>query len=333
MTQLLTANIGSYPRIGEDKDQQRHRRGLNHLQNKELSKHAFNDIEHSVIQEAVREQIETGIDEITDGHISWHDPISHFTRHLTGVKTAGLGRYFDNNFYYRIPVISSKPKRTKPILLDDFLFSRKISNKPVRVVMTGPYTLAQHTQSTHKQFQKTSARLDVYSQILREELDMLSAQGAKLIQIDEPSIGEHPEDIKIFSKAIEFLVKDLPHARIILATYFHSVAPILDSLANLPIDVLNIDFTSESKKGIEKILQSNIRPALGLGIINGRSTRMEPIDPILNTVKKWASKTKAPSIYMTPSCGLEYLPRMYAFAKLKLLSKIKEEADKNAKTA
>src|SRR5688572_23029935 len=110
MIQLRTASIGSYPRIGEEKDQQRHRRALTHFQNKEISAHALRDVEQSVIQEVVREQISAGLDEVTHGLITWQDPISHFCGNLGGVKIGGLTRFFDTNFYYRLPEITAKPK-------------------------------------------------------------------------------------------------------------------------------------------------------------------------------------------------------------------------------
>src|SRR5204863_694217 len=98
MMRLLTANIGSYPRIGEHKDHERHRRGMTHFLNKDISAHAFRDVEQSVIHEAINEQIEAGLDEITDGLISWQDPISHFCAKMNGFKITGLARYFDTNF-------------------------------------------------------------------------------------------------------------------------------------------------------------------------------------------------------------------------------------------
>jgi hypothetical protein len=66
MPELRTAHIGSYPRIGESKDQQRYRRGYGHFERKEISAHAFRDVEQSVIHELILEQIAAGVDEVTD---------------------------------------------------------------------------------------------------------------------------------------------------------------------------------------------------------------------------------------------------------------------------
>src|ERR1700679_2065113 len=65
MAQLLIANVGSLPRVGDDKDEQRHRRARAHFERKEISAHAFRDVEQSITQELVQRQLTYGLDEIT----------------------------------------------------------------------------------------------------------------------------------------------------------------------------------------------------------------------------------------------------------------------------
>ena len=207
MTQLLLASIGSYPRIGENKDQQRHRRAVAFFQNKEISAHAFRDVEQSVIQEIVREQIEAGLDEVTDGLVSWIDPISHLCSKLSGFEMTGLSRYFDSNFYYRVPMIVSKPKRKGPLLLPEYQFAQGISNKPVRVVITGPLTLACHTTSQVPSFNSLASRVAFFSEIIANEIANLADNGASLIQIDEPVITTSPELFPLLKKGMETISK------------------------------------------------------------------------------------------------------------------------------
>jgi 5-methyltetrahydropteroyltriglutamate--homocysteine methyltransferase len=140
MSQILTANIGSTPRIGEEKDQQRHRRASHHVARKEISAHAFSDVQQSVTQDAVHEQIALGLDEITNGLVTWNDAISPFCEHLGGVECRGVARYFEHNFYYRVPVIVGKPQIKNSTLADDYAYAQSISIKPVRAILTGPHT-------------------------------------------------------------------------------------------------------------------------------------------------------------------------------------------------
>jgi len=330
MTQIIAASIGSYPRIGEEKDQQRHRRAYQHLQSGELSQHGFLDVQQSVIQEVIREQIEAGLDEVTDGHVTWTDPITKFCENIKGIKIAGLARYFDANFYYRVPVITAKPKKSNPFLLSDFQAAREMSPRPLRTVLTGPFTLAAHTVSEFKPFNNFAVRLSFFAEALREEISELAANGAQIIQIDEPSLPFLPEQIPQAGRVFESLTSAAPQARKILALYFAPLAGIIKEAQNFPFDVINLDFSYDEKKLTEIILQENIQKNIGFGILNSRTTKLEPIDPILKTIKQWIEKNNPPYVYITASTGLEYLPRAAAQAKLRLLSKIKTELGEGA---
>ncbi|MCB4756589.1 MAG: hypothetical protein LHV69_06105 [Elusimicrobia bacterium] len=325
MSQFLIANIGSYPRTGETKDQQRHRRALQFFQTGEISKHALRDIEQSVVQEIVREQIEAGLDEVTDGLVSWPDPISRLPSKLRGFKTGGLRRYFNANFYYRIPIIVSKPKRKKPLLIDDYEFAQGISNKPLRVVLTGPLTLAVHSNSSMKSYSSVQKRLPLFCDILQEEIDGLIKAGAKLIQIDEPSLTTHPQHLPLVEKCLERFFGSFSQARLILAVSFGAIGSLIDALLYFPIHALNLDLTYDGKKLIDDLLKKKTRLIIGFGAINARTTRLEPVDPILKTLRQYIETHNPPLCYLTPSTGLEFLPRDIAFQKLKLLAKIKEE--------
>ncbi len=329
MTQILTANIGSYPRIGESKDQQRHRRGMSHFLNKDISAHALRDVEQSVIQEVVQEQVQAGMDEITDGLIHWQDPISHLCSKMTGFKITGIKRYFDTNFYFRLPVITSKPKKKTPFLVDEFLYVRGLSTKNVRMVLPGPLTLALHTESTIKPFDKLAARIQFFTDVLADEISALVSKGASSIQIDEPSLLLYPAEFKWFEKAVTQFIKSVKPARLNLAFYFNSPLALLPQLLTLPVDSLNLDLTLDGKKIFEKLIQGNPAKDIGLGCVNARNTRMEAIDPLLNLINNWLDKATSDRCYLTPSCGLEFLPREQAFAKLKLLAKLKQELQNN----
>ncbi|OVE78172.1 hypothetical protein BVX98_01155 [bacterium F11] len=331
MTELLTAHIGGYPRIGEGKDHQRHRRALHHLQQKEISTHAFRDVEQSVLQEIVREQLTSDVDEVTDGHVSWHDPISHFTRNVSGIRRGGLQRFFDTNTYYRVPVFYGKPKRKAYSVFNDFIFTQNHSYRTVRVVLTGPYTLARLSRSESRTFDSLKSRLSFFVDLIKSEIRALVRSSVKVIQIDEPAFPFYPEDIHLFHNAMQSILQICQPARTVLHFSFSPLSPIYEHLLSLPVDILSLDFTYDGKKLIEKLQQTPPPMGIGFGLINGRNTRLEAIDPLIRLMKNWLEKTTVPITYLSPSCGLDYLPRPFAFEKLKLLSKIKEEINANKK--
>lgn len=325
MTQILAANIGGFPRIGENKDEQRYRRGMTHWLKKEISAHAFRDVEQSVVQEVIREQIDAGLDEITDGLISWPDPISFFCQSLSGIKLTSLARYFDGNFYYRLPVITAKPKPGKPMCLPFYQFAAAHSTTTVRNVLTGPLTLAHHTTSSLAAFKKVPARLSLFAEILEIEINVLVKNGAKLIQIDEPSLTQFPDELPLLKKALEAMVRNKPSARFILTVGSGPLAPLYEKLLSLPMDVLNLDFTYDADKLAEKISAKPAPMTIGFGVIDARSRRLEKLDAITMFLRDWIKKENPAFIYVTPSSNLEQLPRAAAVEKLKQLVQLKKE--------
>ncbi|MBI2544234.1 MAG: methylcobamide--CoM methyltransferase, partial [Candidatus Rokubacteria bacterium] len=95
--QLILSTAGSYPRIGDVPDLQRHRRAYAQRERGDISAEELRKVEDEVVAGVIREQIEAGIEVVTDGLIRWYDPYSHFARGLEGVEINGLLRLFDTN--------------------------------------------------------------------------------------------------------------------------------------------------------------------------------------------------------------------------------------------
>ena len=140
--ELILANHSSYPRIGESTGHQTLRRTIAQWEKGEKTETDLRAAEDRMTEIALAEQVEAGLDVVTDGQIRWYDPISHLAGKLDGIRITGLLRYFDTNFYFRQPVVEGKIARSKPLLVDDFRFARGKSARPVKAVLTGPAALA-----------------------------------------------------------------------------------------------------------------------------------------------------------------------------------------------
>lgn len=323
MKTLITSNIGSLPRIGEEKDHQRFRRGYGHFERKEISAHAFRDVQQSVIHELIREQENCELDEVTDGLVSWNDPISHFCNHHTGFELAGLTRYFQTNFYYRRPLIVSTPRFKGPLLAREYEFAKTITRKPVRAVLTGPYTLASHTGSTLKSFKKLASRLDFFTSVIAQEVKALVAAGALIIQIDEPSLAAKPEDLRLVQKCLETIAPFKQNAKIILALYFSPLASLWKGLQSLPVDGINVDLTIDGAALFKNMEGAPGQKEIGLGLVDALNTKLESVETLIPLVQRWLEVTPADITRLTPSAGLELLPRGAALGKLAALNKLR----------
>jgi len=66
----------------------------------------------------------------------------------------------------------------------------------------------------------------------------------------------------------------------------------------------------------EIIRRAPFTKKLGLGIIDARNTKLETVEQIVGGIRRVSDVVPLESLYVNPSCGLEYVPREVAEAKL-----------------
>lgn len=320
--ELILSSAGSYPRIGDAPELQRHRRAYAQRERGEISPEEFRKVEDAVVAGVVGEQIEAGMEIVTDGLIRWYDPYSHFGRGMEGTDINGLLRLFDTNFYFRQPVVKGPIRRRAPILLPEYEFARSVSSRPVKPVLTGPYTLARGSilEGGYRSVHELAL---AYAQALAEEVGELARAGAALIQLDEPAIVRHPEDLNVLEAALARVAAGRGTARLLLHISFGDVAPLYRDLQALPVDVLGLDFTYSSKLPA-LIADLGSSKLLALGITDARNTKLETKESVFPILDAVLPALKAEATYLMPSCGLEFLPRERARLKLETLKRLRD---------
>lgn len=321
--ELVLANHSSYPRVGASREQQRLRRAHAQRERGEISAEEFARVQDSVVAEVIQEQIDAGCHLVTDGQVRWYDPIAHLGGKLKNVEIDGLLRYFDTNFYFRQPVMRGRVARNGPLIVEEFQYAQGISARPLKPVLTGPYTVAVSSIRQAPAYRNLSALVMDLSEILAIEVSALAGAGAQVIQVEEPAILKQPRDLPLLHKALSGLSQAKGSARLALYTYFGDATPLYEALQKLPVDILGLDFTYAPKLPA-KIARLGSKRILGLGLIDGRNTRMETAEEVCPILEKILPRLPGGLAYLTPSCGLEYLPREKAGAKLRLMRELKE---------
>ena len=337
---LALASTGSYPRIGDAPELQALRRTIAGMDRGERTPADLANAEAEMTRRAIEEQVRAGVELLTDGQIRWYDPISHLAGKLAGVEIKGLLRFFDTNFYFRQPLLASRPERTGPMVTGEYTFARdivgsmaaaggKAGRLALKPVLTGPYTLAKFSLASNSGMNALEARTEAYAHALAAELRALAEAGAELIQVDEPAIVKCPQDWQVFVQALQALVQARRDAagaghpvQLAVYVYFHDCAPLYEKLAGLPVDALGIDFTYNPKL-VDMVAASGSPIPLGLGLVDGRNTKLEEPGAVARQVEKLMPKIVGGKAYLGTSCGLEYLPRDRAYAKLELLGRIR----------
>ncbi len=311
---MITIAIGHYPRVGDTPEQQRLRRAIQANQAQKLSDAELKAIQDDVTAEVLGEQVNAGLDQVTDGQIRWDDQATYICLKLDGFERGGMIRYFDTNTYYRQPIAVRKVSWKAPITVDDWKFATAKSTKPVRALLTGPYTLASLAAERAYGGDRAAFTMDL-AKALNQEAKALAAAGAKTIQIDEPSLTLVHGDAGLVEKAIAQVFDGVTGVTRAVALYHGPQADLVAKTANWACDHVNFDAISDPRV-LDALAASGHPKSVGLGLVNARNTKLETVDELKRAVETVAAKVPMEKLALTPSCGLEFLPRDRAQKKL-----------------
>jgi len=192
-------------------------------------------------------------------------------------------------------------------------------------VLCGPYTVAALSKDESYGGDRAGLLLDLAA-ALRDEARDLAAAGATVVQFDEPALaripGQPAGDLAAFAVVARTLT-DAVGATTILATYFGDVAPLGTGFFDLPFDGFGLDLVSgaQSRELLGHFPDGKVLQA---GIADARNTRLEPADELARVAGDLAEQVSPERLWISPSCGLEFLPREAAEAKLRRLADVKE---------
>jgi len=313
---MQTTVVGNYPKIPNRPRHARLRMAINRRDRGEMRNEELARIEDEVTVEVMEEQVEAGVDLVTDGQVRWDDDQTYVMLGLQGVEIGSLERYLDTNTYYRQPEITGPVAWQAPILVRDFQFAQKNTARPVKAVITGPYTLA--ALSLDKHYGSREKLALALAAELRHEAEALVDAGAQYIQVNDPMIVHNKGDIAIAVKAITQLIDGL-RAETAVYTWFRDAGGILPALLESPVTTIGLDFV-HGPGNWEALVAAPFPKKLGFGIVDGRNTRLESPGQVAAAVERVSGYVPRERLYVNPSCGLEYLPRETAFQKLRMMT-------------
>ena len=307
---LVTTVVGSYPYFPEAlKALQLRKRGERGREYEELVRRA--------IARAVEDYLSAGIDVIADGEQRREDMAVFFAEELRGFRLSGLVRIFDN-VYYRRPVIVDKIEWDHEIIVEDFRYAARLSKgRPVKVTLTGPYTM--YTWSLDRYYgDMRRAMLDL-AEALSREIKALVEAGARYIQVDEPALSTRPrkEDVVLAGEALEIMVGKLSNVKRIMHVCYGRLERLFPEVLDFPIDQLDLEMKNSNYALLKLLKEYSFDKELGLGVIDVHSERVESVDEIMEGIGLGLEILPPEKIYVKPDCGLKRLSRETALAKLR----------------
>lgn len=219
-----------------------------------------------------------------------------------------MTKWFDTNYHYIVPEWHADTEfSVNAQNLIAQIKEAKAQGHDIKPTLLGPVTLLWLGKAKGEGFKRISLLpklLSVYAQLLRE----LAAEGVDWIQIDEPILSADADANWI--KAVETAYKELTNTgvRIIIGTYFASVAEHLNLLKALPVHGVHIDAVRAPEQLDVFVVNWPENKVLSVGLIDGRNVWRANLSKVIDTLKPVQEKL-GNNLWIAPSCSLLHSPQ------------------------
>ena len=233
-----------------------------------------------------------------------------------------MTKWFDTNYHYIVPEWHADTEfSVNAGRLIAQIKEAKAQGHDIKPTLVGPLTLLWLGKKKEEFGCRVATLLPkllpAYAQLLRE----LAAEGVDWIQIDEPILAvDAPQ---AYLDAFPTVYKELANTgtRIIIGTYFASVAEHLELLKNLPVHGLHIDAVRAPEQVATFVNAWPQNKVLSIGLIDGRNVWRANLSKVIDTLAPIAAKL-GNNLWIAPSCSLLHSPQDLAVEE-KLDSEIK----------
>jgi 5-methyltetrahydropteroyltriglutamate--homocysteine methyltransferase len=317
MTELVSTTPGLYPLPEDAKDELARRKGHQKDDLVPAEDPAVAEVYERARSELLSRQQTAGLDRIVEGQLRWDDLLAHPLAVHDSVRTAGIVRYFDNNNFYREPVVEDDLTADGDVA-DDLEAASDLADERLQAVLPGPYTLAD--LATDEYYGDEAEFLTAVASFLADEV--ASFPDVETLFLLEPSLLESPPGDGPDERASEAVdtVADAADedTAVVTHTYWESRegAGGLDEkvyahLLDADVDAVGFDFVNGHEETVYNINEYGCTTDVALGVVDGQNTRVEPPTEIAERVDFVLGNTPGADIetaYVTANTGLFYLP-------------------------
>jgi 5-methyltetrahydropteroyltriglutamate--homocysteine methyltransferase len=274
---------------------------------------------------AIIDQERAGLDIITDGEMRRESYSNRFATALAGVDIHNPGTALDRSGHPNpVPRVVGPVRRKHPVEVDDLTFLRERTDRTVKITVPGPFTMSQQAQNDYYDDEGELA-LD-YAAAVNEEILDLFAAGADIVQIDEPYMQARPDKARQFglealARAVDGVTGTTAvHLCFGYAAIIHerpSGYSFLPELAAAPVEQISIE-TAQSNLDTS-VLESLPGKTIIVGVLDLGSTDVESPEVVAERIRKALAHVPPSQVVVAPDCGMKYLPRDVAFAKMRAM--------------
>ena len=275
---------------------------------------------------AIRDMERAGIDIISDGEMRRESYSNRMATALSGVDIDKPGTALDRTGHPNpVPRVAGPIKRLRPVEVRDVQFLRANTARRIKITLPGPFTMAQQAQNDY--YKNEEELVMAYAAAVNDEAKDLKAAGADVIQLDEPYLQARSEKAKKYGvKAINRALAGVPgptavhlcfgyahvvHTRPSGYSFLPELADCIAQQISIETAQSNLDLAVLAALGNKQII---------LGVIDLNDPKVETPATVAARIRRAFAVVPPERIIAAPDCGMKYIPRETAFAKLAALA-------------
>jgi len=275
---------------------------------------------------AIADMERAGIDVVTDGEQRRESYSNRFATALDGVDIDNPGVALDRTGHENpVPRVVGPVARKYPVEVRDVEFLRAHARGRIKITLPGPFTMTQQAQNDY--YDEPAELALAYAAAINDEAHDLRAAGADVIQIDEPYLQARPEAareyaIPAINRALEGIDGDTAlHTCFGYAAIVHDRPPGYSYLGELgEATVAQVSLETAQPRLDYGVLRELDGKHIILGVLDLGDRGVETAEVVAERIRSALAHVPATRLTIAPDCGMKYLPRATAFAKLSALA-------------
>jgi 5-methyltetrahydropteroyltriglutamate--homocysteine methyltransferase len=275
---------------------------------------------------AIRDMERAGIDIVSDGEMRRESYSNRFATALEGVDLDNPGVAVDRTGHENpVPRVVGPIRRPRPVEVRDVEFLRANTDRRIKITLPGPFTMTQQAQNDYYDSEEELAL--AYAAAVNEEARDLKAAGADVVQIDEPYLQARPEKAREYGlQAIDRALQgiDGDTALHICFGYGHIVKSkpagysFLEELNDCSVRQISVE-TAQPDLDLS-VLRKLPDKTIILGVVDlADEAAIETPQSVAERIRQALEHVPTDRLVVAPDCGMKYVPRPVAFAKLQAM--------------
>ncbi|WGE90975.1 methionine synthase [Actinobacillus genomosp. 1] len=284
---------------------------------------------------SLQEQIQAGIDIVSDGEQTRQHFVTTFIEHLEGVDfTKREIVRIRNRYDASVPSVVGAVHRPKPVFVEDAKFLRAHTDRPIKWALPGPMTMIDTLYDGHYKSREKLAW--EFATILNQEAKELEAAGVDIIQFDEPAFNVFFDEVNDWGvAALERAIEGLKCETAVHICYGYGIKANTDwkktlgsewrqyeesfpKLQKSNIDIISLE-CQNSRVPMDLIELVRGKKVM-VGAIDVATNEIETPEQVADTLRKALQFVDADKLYPSTNCGMTPLSRQVARGKLQALS-------------